>query len=226
MTTTKAIIFDYGNVLDIPDDWEVWNAHRDQLAARYGIGGLELWRHIYQGEAWQQVKRGKLDLQAFRAQALARFGIIEQTAHTDFFNQFYHGRDRIHPDMLALIRELRSHYKLAILSNTDLIDMERWLIEDRGADGLFDLVVSSAQVGMAKPDREIYEYTIRKLELPAAETLFIDDLERNTLVAEEVGIPCIIFTSPAQCRSELIARSIEGVTPAVETTLNGRADHV
>ena len=38
--------------------------------------------------------------------------------------------------------------------------------------------------------------------------MFVDDLERNTLAAESVGIPSIVFTGVAALREELAARGI------------------
>jgi hypothetical protein len=38
--------------------------------------------------------------------------------------------------------------------------------------------------------------------------LFIDDLARNTTVAESLGLPCILFESPGQLRRALAARGL------------------
>jgi HAD superfamily hydrolase (TIGR01509 family) len=73
---------------------------------------------------------------------------------------------------------------------------------------MFDVVVPSAKVGLAKPEPEIYQLTLDLLGLKPDETLFIDDLPRNTTAAEALGIPSIVFESPTQLRRELVARGI------------------
>jgi putative hydrolase of the HAD superfamily len=208
MKLPQAIIFDYGNVLDIPDDWTAWLAARDTLAAEHGLSGQALWEKLFKDEPWQQVKRGKISEQEYWNTVLQPLNYADEAAQRQFASRFFVGRERVHPEMLALLRELRLHYRLAILSNTHIYEMERWLVEQRGLAGLFELVISSAQVGMAKPDAEIYQLTLERLGLQPHEALFIDDLVRNTSVAESIGLPCIVFQSPAQLRRELEARGI------------------
>ena len=86
--------------------------------------------------------------------------------------------------------------------------MESWIGEVHGLVDIFDVVVSSAAVGMAKPEPDIYRLVIERLGIETGEALFIDDLVRNTAAAEALGIPSIVFESPAQLRRELQARAI------------------
>ena len=75
-------------------------------------------------------------------------------------------------------------------------------------DNLFDVVISSADVGYAKPEEEIYRFALEQLALPPEAALFIDDLPRNTLAAEQIGIATIVFTTPSDLVEELKCRSI------------------
>ena len=68
---------------------------------------------------------------------------------------------------------------------------------------IFDLVISSYNVKMKKPNAEIYNYTLKKLGIEPEEAVFIDDLEENVKGAEVVGIKSIIFKSFEQCKSDL-----------------------
>lgn len=64
--------------------------------------------------------------------------------------------------------------------------------------GLFDLFVSSAHVGMRKPDVEIYEYAVKELDalakkrgwkgVEAADIVFLDDIGTNLRTARQVGM--------------------------------------
>ncbi|MBX3083667.1 MAG: HAD family phosphatase [Anaerolineae bacterium] len=208
MNKPKVVIFDYGNVLDIPDDWDAWYQYREALANEHGLTGQDLWNAVYYSEPWQQVKRGKISEQDYWNSVCAPLGYHTSEAQSAFWKRLWAGRDRIHPQMLSLLHTLRPHYRLAILSNAYQWDMETWLAKERGVPGLFDVVISSARVGMAKPDPEIYHLTLERIGVAGHEAIFVDDLERNTSVAEAEGLPCILFTSPEQLKRELVERGI------------------
>jgi putative hydrolase of the HAD superfamily len=211
--TTRAIIFDYGNVLDVVDDMQSWLDKREMLATQVGMTGDQLWEHLYYTDPWQKVKRGQIPVEEFHDRILRPLGIVEAQAQSDYMVRLKEGRDKVHPGMAALLYELKPHYRLGLLSNTDLVEMETWIAESQGLPNIFDVVVSSAKAGMAKPEPEIYHLALKLLEIAPEEALFIDDLPRNTIAAEALGIPSIIFESPAQLRHELEAR---GILPKVQ----------
>ncbi len=53
---------------------------------------------------------------------------------------------------------------------------------------IFDGLVFSAELGIAKPSREIFNYLIDKYSIDVKETVFIDDSQRNISGAQNVGI--------------------------------------
>ena len=58
---------------------------------------------------------------------------------------------------------------------------------------LFDVVVNSAEEGVRKPDRRIYELLLDRLRVPAADCLFVDDTEENCAAAEGIGMTAMRF---------------------------------
>jgi putative hydrolase of the HAD superfamily len=71
-------------------------------------------------------------------------------------------------------------------------------------DEIFEVVVDSAFVGMRKPDPEIYELTLERLDPVApAECLFIDDTEINCEAAAALGIRPVHFRDNAQAIAEI-----------------------
>ncbi|HWH32877.1 MAG TPA: HAD-IA family hydrolase [Egibacteraceae bacterium] len=56
----------------------------------------------------------------------------------------------------------------------------------------FDAVVISGEVGMRKPDEDIYRYAAELLGLEPAGCVFVDDLDRNVEVAERLGMAGIV----------------------------------
>jgi putative hydrolase of the HAD superfamily len=203
--TTKVIIFDFGNVLDIPDDWEAWLAQREAIAAPFGLSGEALWHALYHSEAWQQVKVGAISYESYLEQALAPLKLPDHAARLELLRRLFAGRDRVHPEMMALLQALKPHYRLALLSNAHQTDVAAWMAQFNLTD-MFEVAVSSAVVGLAKPDPRIYQLILQQLDVQPAEALFIDDLTRNTQAAEALGLPCIVFESPEQLRKALAWR--------------------
>jgi epoxide hydrolase-like predicted phosphatase len=59
---------------------------------------------------------------------------------------------------------------------------------------LFDVVVISDEVGLRKPEPEIYELTAAKLGVRPADCVFVDDTRANLRTARELGMATIHFT--------------------------------
>ena len=63
---------------------------------------------------------------------------------------------------------------------------------------LFDGLVISGEIGMVKPNVEIYEYLLKKHGLDASECLFVDDRLDNIEAGESVGIKGYLFDGDAE----------------------------
>lgn len=212
---TCALIFDYGNVLDIPPDWDAWRVQRDEVAAPFNMSGETLWLLIYQSEAWNQVKIGEITYDEYLDTLFKPLGLESNADQRSLMDALMRGREGIDPDMRALLLRLKAArtpdapegYKLALLSNAHQRSAEMWM-EAVGLAGVFDVLVSSAEVGLAKPDPAIYRLTLERLGIAPGAGLFIDDMTRNINAAESVGLPCITFESAAQLIQELAKRKI------------------
>ncbi|MGH7621048.1 MAG: HAD family hydrolase [Gemmatimonadaceae bacterium] len=104
-----------------------------------------------------------------------------------------HWRERQHLIMpnIELIRALRPAYKTAVLSNADSSLPQR--LREIGIHDLFDVVICSAEVGLAKPEPRIYAIAAEQIGLPPAECVFIDDLEANVQAARDAGMRGVWF---------------------------------
>lgn len=109
---------------------------------------------------------------------------------------------QIRSEIIEYIEELKKKYKIALLSNFTN-GLEHFLQEVFKIYHVFDVVVSSYNVKMAKPDPRIYEHTLEQLGVKAEEAIFIDDLEENIRGAEAVGIKGIVFKNSEQCKRDL-----------------------
>lgn len=94
------------------------------------------------------------------------------------------------PDLWGLLPELRTHYKLAIVNNGIALTLPKWYAK-YGIDKQFDLFVSSAIEGIAKPDPEIYLRAAKRLAVEPERCLFMDDVLKNVEGAQAVGMQTI-----------------------------------
>jgi putative hydrolase of the HAD superfamily len=197
----QAVIFDYGEVLSGPPDPE---AHRRLLA----ISGISeepfekaYWAHrldydadILNGQTyWQTVARDTgVD---FTAQQIAE--LLEADARM---------WGNLNPAMIAWIPRIKAAgFRLGILSNMGLGVLEHlrprfsWLDQ-------FDQLTWSCDLGVVKPDPAIYLHTIKKLNVKPEQALFIDNLQKNIVGAEAVGLNAALFVNVEQLQSDLARR--------------------
>lgn len=70
--------------------------------------------------------------------------------------------------------------------------------------GLFDQMIISGEVGLAKPDPAIFRLALQTASRPASECLFIDDSQENVDAARALGLHAIRFTTPEELQADLI----------------------
>lgn len=100
-------------------------------------------------------------------------------------------------DILDLAEEARSRgLKIAILSN--VMEPSYKVLRDAGHYGRFDEVIASCEVGYAKPDREIYEIALERLDATGEQCIFIDDKQRCLDPAKAMGFTTVLAQSPEQ----------------------------
>ena len=102
-------------------------------------------------------------------------------------------------EMYEAVRHARhGGVRTALLSNSWGNDYPRALFTE-----LFDAVVISCEVGLRKPDEQIFRHAAAALGLAPAECVFIDDMEHNVRAAEAVGMTGVHHVSPAQTLAAL-----------------------
>lgn len=94
---------------------------------------------------------------------------------------------------LEFLQMLSSRYRLFLLTNTDAIHIDRF--EHKVGMSFysdfyrcFEKVYYSYEMGMRKPQPEIFQAIINKHDLSPKRTLFIDDKKINTDAAENLGM--------------------------------------
>ncbi len=93
-------------------------------------------------------------------------------------------------------------YKIAVLTN--IIKPVYDIIKQTGQYDLFSDVVASCEVGMVKPNKEIYELALKNLGVIPQESIFIDDKIANIRAAEKIGFKTMLARNPQQIIDDLI----------------------
>jgi len=185
----RAIVFDFGRVICtfdlqrlIANLSRVTGAHPDEVRAHMpAVGALAV-----------HYETGLLTSDEFFRKVSSLTGVhLEQ----EVFRQAYCDIFTPIPTTHELIRALKPHYKLALVSNTSEWHFE-YGIKPVEVFPLFDTVTLSFQVGAMKPAEEVYRDALRKLELPARACVYIDDLAENVRAAAGLGFHAIHYTSP------------------------------
>jgi len=195
----QGIIFDMGGVLVRTLD----PTPREQVAAQLNTTVEHLYHVVFGGESWRQAQLGHISNDEHWQQVGQQLGLRWPDEVNAFRREFFAG-DCLDPEMVSLVRELRSRYRLGLLSNAPAAS-QRWL-ERLGLLELFDAVVISGLVGVMKPDARIYRLALQRLNLLPQEALFVDDDPANVEGALAVGMEAVLFTDPTTLYEELKRR--------------------
>jgi len=186
----RAVVFDYGMVLTGPQEPEAY-------AALLCITGLP--RERFESLYWADrpaYDEGKLTGLGFWEKFLRQAGLDQNQRMAEELNRWDARMwTTENPAMVAWQLALKEHgLKTAILSN---IGDEVLASVERAFDWIhrFDVLVWSYQLGIAKPDPELYRHTLVELGVQPGETLFIDDKLPNVEAAQALGIQAIQFSS-------------------------------
>ncbi|MGZ5376351.1 MAG: HAD family hydrolase [Solirubrobacterales bacterium] len=195
MDQIKALIFDFGGVLTNPV-WESFEA----FCAEEGIEPDTIKRLFREDPGaladLRELETGALEETEFERGFAERLGLDRSEG---LIERLFVGMRPL-DEMLDAVRAARAAgLKTALLSNSWSVDhYDRELLAE-----LFDVVVISAEVEMHKPQAEIYALTAERLEIDAAECVFIDDLRENCEGAEAVGMTAVLHRDPAQTIAQL-----------------------
>ncbi|MBB5137648.1 putative hydrolase of the HAD superfamily [Thermocatellispora tengchongensis] len=109
---------------------------------------------------------------------------------------------RLDEEVLDLLRAAQARVPVLLVTNATL-----QLEDDLHALGLthfFDDVVSSALVGVAKPERRIYEIAAERAGAAPERCLFVDDRDENVEAARALGMTGVVYGGVADLRAALV----------------------
>jgi epoxide hydrolase-like predicted phosphatase len=200
MGAYRAVIVDYGGVLTsaLGDALDVWC--RADGIDREVVDAVVRQMYLEPASAVHRHETGELDPREFEAHFADRlFAAGSSPIQAEGLLNRMLGDFRSEMAMIDLVLAARRlGLKTALLSNSWGNDYPR-----EGWDELFDVTVISGEVGMRKPDVEIFALTADRLRLPAKSCVFIDDLAHNVRGAAAAGMTGIHHVDAETTRAEL-----------------------
>ena len=186
-TAVDGVVFDFGGVFTVSpkdDDWPVY-----AYCAKFGVDraavdrGWQRYRNLWDGGFISFAELyGRTFADAGVAIGAAQLDDLWELDAADWFRT-------MRTDTLALMRRLKaSGKKLGVLSNLSPESYER-LFVPRCAEyrALLDAEVISGLELLYKPEEPIYRLMERRMGLPPARLIFLDDTEANVLAARAFG---------------------------------------
>ena len=196
-SSIPAVVFDFGGVLF---DWNPRHLYRQLFTDR--LEEMELFLTEIKFAEWNvQQDRGRPFAEAV-AELCAQF-----PHHADLIKAYDERWEEsiggvIRPTVDILHRLKRAGCPLYGLSNWSAETFRR-IRHKHDFLNLFDDIIISGEVGMIKPDPDIFMILLERAKRSAEECVFIDDSEANVVAAAKLGFQSIRFESARQLEAEL-----------------------
>lgn len=194
----KNVVFDIGNVIVRWSPLEI---------IRLTFGEVDspeqLAKTVFQSEIWLNLNKGFISEAEAKSQYQVDIGLSELECESLFY---YVKQTQL---LIFGSVELLNRVKAAGYNVYALTDNVHEIVEHLKSTytfwAQFDGATVSSDLGILKPQVEIYRALLTQNEIEASETVFIDDMQYNVKGAEEVGISAIQFKNSAQCEQSLKA---------------------
>ena len=179
-------IFDMGNVIidiDFKRVLGVWS----HLS---GTPLATLTERFKMGEVFQQHERGEISDEQFAADLCNEMGIALS------FEQFSAGWHAVfvglRPEVITLFQKLREEgHRVVVLSNTNRLHLDFWPQHYPEIEANTDAMYLSQNLGMRKPEPEIFQHVLEKEGFTADQAVFFDDVAENIEAARNAGIEAV-----------------------------------
>jgi putative hydrolase of the HAD superfamily len=190
----RALVVDFGGVLTT----SIWPAFAS-FCKQEGLAP-EAVRELFRGDAEAlKMLRGLETGELADAEFEARFGALLGVAEPEGLIARMFADLRPEEAMVGAVRAAReAGLKTGLISNSWGLG-----IYDRAPTELFDVAVISGEVGLHKPQPEIYSLACERLEVEPAEAVFVDDLRENCAGAEAVGMTALLHRDAAETMAKL-----------------------
>lgn len=190
-----VVVFDLGGVLA-----QFGGVSRMRTLARVDSDD-ELWRRWLTCEWVRRFERGSCSREEFARGVVADWQL--DLAPEDFLAEFGQWLVGPFPGATELVASVREQLPVACLSNTNSVHWDagaaRWPLLRH-----FDHTFLSFEIGLVKPDREVFDHVVSALGVPAGQVIFLDDNALNVEAATATGLVARRVQGVAEARAALV----------------------
>ena len=207
----KTVIFDLGGIFVQIDTKQSIQELCEKLNS---LPEREVLNVLIHSDHYHQYEKGLVDSHTFYQNVKEELG--GNFSFLFFKKIWQHIFSPVQP-MIDLLPQFKLKYQLVLLSNTNALHMQ-YIEKEYPFFHYFNHIVYSYEIGMIKPEKQIFQYTLNKIGCDANECVFIDDTDENIRSAEECGIRSYRFIHPKYLQrgcSETERFSIENVSPTL-----------
>ncbi len=191
-----TLFLDIGGVL-LTNGWD--HHSRESAAATFGLDYEEMSeRHHLTFDTYEE---GKLSLDEY----LNRVVFYQDRSFSrDEFKKFMYAQSQPFPDMISLIRGLKTQYglRVAAVSNEGR-ELTMYRVQQFELRAFVDFFVSSCFVHYRKPDEDIYRIALDISQAHSEQVIYIDDRGLFVEVARAAGLTGIVHTDYEATRKSL-----------------------
>ena len=204
----KCLFLDIGGVL-LTDGWS--HGASKLAVKKFNLDFEELnKRH---SEALDTYELGKLTLEEF----LDRTVFHKKRSFTPAqFRKFIFAQSKPFPEMIELIRRLKTRYGLniVVVSNEGR-ELNEYRIHKFKLDTFVDYFISSCFVHLRKPDAEIFRVALDTVRVPVKQVVYIENTEMFVEIAEALGIRSILHKDYKSTCAKLASFGLQTGTEVV-----------
>ncbi|MEZ8313725.1 HAD family hydrolase [Vibrio splendidus] len=197
----KNVVFDVGNVIVRWAPLEIVRltfGDTEELESRA--------RSIFQSTIWMDLNKGFLT----ESEAKLRYQQELDLSPLECDRLFYYVKQTqilLHGSVELIERVKSAGYGVYALTD-NVVEIVEYLKNTYQFWALFDGAAVSAELGLLKPQPEIYQVLLSNYGLKASETVFLDDMPYNVEGARSVGMSAIQFIDAVQCENSLQALGV------------------
>ncbi|HEU4759439.1 MAG TPA: HAD family phosphatase [Dehalococcoidia bacterium] len=199
-----AVLFDFGGVLLQHTD----GIDHAAIESRLELAPGTLRRCLYSQSRYAEAFVGACTTDEWLASVRAAMERLAGEKAAALYRAFQEVKHPLNPDVIELVGRLRPRYKTGVISNT-IPGLAPRLRNEFGIAEMFDVLVGSGDLRVAKPDAAIYLYAAAELGLAPERCLFIDDAEPLAQGARAVGMRALRFTSCPQLVADLRSAGVQ-----------------
>lgn len=191
----KTIFFDFGGVIIKQPNHRGINFWKKALGVTGCPEIMEMLENPHDSQLVKDICLGKLP-EDYMWMLMTEKWRLKPTA-IKFLKRWMFSKRQLNRAVVNFMVELQADYNIAILSNAG--DQTRALLEDTyQLKSVVDEMIISAEEGVIKPDRRIFEIAIERLNTRPEHSLLLDDYLTNITAAREFGMHAVQFISTHQ----------------------------